>query len=84
MIDLDDESITENTRASYPLEFIANCRPREEGRAPEEHHPPDLRRAGSHAADRAAHARPGALPVHLRLHVEDRRHRGRASARNPR
>ena len=26
-IDLDDESITENTRASYPLEFIANAVP---------------------------------------------------------
>ena len=25
LIDLDDESITENTRASYPLEFIANA-----------------------------------------------------------
>jgi len=27
MIDLDDDSITENTRASYPLEFIANAVP---------------------------------------------------------
>jgi phosphoenolpyruvate carboxykinase (ATP) len=27
IIDLDDESITENTRASYPLEFIANAVP---------------------------------------------------------
>jgi phosphoenolpyruvate carboxykinase (ATP) len=27
MIDLDDESITENTRASYPLEFIENAVP---------------------------------------------------------
>ena len=27
LIDLDDESITENTRASYPLEFIANAIP---------------------------------------------------------
>jgi phosphoenolpyruvate carboxykinase (ATP) len=27
LIDLDDESITENTRASYPLEFIANAVP---------------------------------------------------------
>jgi phosphoenolpyruvate carboxykinase (ATP) len=26
-IDLDDESVTENTRASYPLEFIDNARP---------------------------------------------------------
>jgi len=27
MIDLDDESITENTRASYPLEYISNAIP---------------------------------------------------------
>jgi phosphoenolpyruvate carboxykinase (ATP) len=27
MIDLDDESVTENTRASYPLEFISNAVP---------------------------------------------------------
>lgn len=27
LIDLDDETITENTRASYPLEFIANAVP---------------------------------------------------------
>jgi len=27
LIDLDDESITENTRASYPLDFIANAVP---------------------------------------------------------
>lgn len=27
MIDLDDDSLTENTRASYPLEFIANAIP---------------------------------------------------------
>jgi phosphoenolpyruvate carboxykinase (ATP) len=26
-IDLDDDSLTENTRASYPLEFIANAVP---------------------------------------------------------
>ena len=27
LIDLDDDSLTENTRASYPLEFIANAMP---------------------------------------------------------
>ena len=27
MIDLDDDTLTENTRASYPLEFIANAMP---------------------------------------------------------
>jgi len=34
MIDLDDESITENTRASYPLEFIENAVPEKRGGHP--------------------------------------------------
>lgn len=34
MIDLDDETITENTRASYPLEFIENAVPEKMGGHP--------------------------------------------------
>jgi phosphoenolpyruvate carboxykinase (ATP) len=34
MIDLDDETITENTRASYPLEFIENAIPEKMGGHP--------------------------------------------------
>ncbi|HXX62536.1 MAG TPA: phosphoenolpyruvate carboxykinase (ATP) [Bacteroidota bacterium] len=34
MIDLDDETITENTRASYPLEFIENAVPEKRGGHP--------------------------------------------------
>lgn len=34
VIDLDDESITENTRASYPLEFISNAVPEKMGGHP--------------------------------------------------
>jgi phosphoenolpyruvate carboxykinase (ATP) len=34
LIDLDDESITENTRASYPLEFIGNAVPEKMGGHP--------------------------------------------------
>ncbi len=34
MIDLDDETITENTRASYPLEYIANAVPEKKGGHP--------------------------------------------------
>ena len=33
-IDLDDESITENTRASYPLDYIANAVPEKMGGHP--------------------------------------------------
>jgi phosphoenolpyruvate carboxykinase (ATP) len=35
MIDLDDESITENTRASYPLEYIDNAVPEKAGGHPQ-------------------------------------------------
>ena len=34
LIDLDDESITENTRGSYPLEYIANAVPEKRGGHP--------------------------------------------------
>jgi phosphoenolpyruvate carboxykinase (ATP) len=34
LIDLDDESITENTRASYPLEYISNAVPGKQGGHP--------------------------------------------------
>jgi phosphoenolpyruvate carboxykinase (ATP) len=34
MVDLDDDSITENTRASYPLEFIENATPEKRGGHP--------------------------------------------------
>lgn len=34
MIDLDDESLTENTRASYPLEYISNAVPEKMGGHP--------------------------------------------------
>ncbi len=34
MIDLDDESVTENTRASYPLDYIENAVPEKKGGHP--------------------------------------------------
>ncbi len=34
MIDLDDESVTENTRASYPLDYIKNAVPEKKGGHP--------------------------------------------------
>jgi len=34
LIDLDDDTLTENTRASYPLEFIANAMPDKKGGHP--------------------------------------------------
>ena len=55
-VDLDDDRFTENTRASYPLDFIANAVPSRTRRPSQEHHPPHVRRVGRDAADRAAHA----------------------------
>ena len=54
MPDVDDESLTENTRACYPLDFIPNADPHGHGAAPEERHHADLRRVRGHAADRQA------------------------------
>ena len=42
-IDLDDESITENTRASYPLGVYRECNSGKNGRSSEEYCFPDLR-----------------------------------------
>ncbi len=50
---------------------------REDGRAPALRRLPHRRRVRDPAADRAAHARPGALLLPLRLHLEARRHRDR-------
>ena len=75
-IDLDDDALTENTRASYPLDFIEHAVPSRIGRAPELRAVPDVRRAGRAAAARAADARAGPLPLRLGLHLEDRGHGG--------
>ena len=47
-IDLDDDTLTENTRASYPLDFIEQRRAVADGR------PPELRPASSRATRRAS------------------------------
>ncbi len=54
---------------------VADGRPSEQRRAAH------VRRAGRAAADRAADPGAGALPLRLRLHVEDRGHRGGARPR---
>ena len=77
VIDLDDDSKTENTRAAYKLERISNALPHEDGRASERGRDADRGRLRDPAADRAADARPGALLLPLRLHRQARRHRDR-------
>ena len=80
VLDLDDDSKTENTRAAYKLEQIANALPDEAGRPPERGRHAHRRRVRDPAADRAADPRPGDVLLPLRLHGEgrrdgDRRHR---------
>ena len=77
VVDLDDDSKTENTRAAYKLEQIANALPSKHGGPPGVGHLPDRRRLRDPAADREADARAGALLLPLRLHRQARRHRDR-------
>ena len=81
LLDLDDESLTENTRAAYPLEYIDNAVPEMAGGHPKEHHHADLRRFRRHAADRAPDTRAGDVPLHVRLHLQGQRHRSRSRQR---
>ena len=76
-VKFEDQSITENTRASYPLHYIPNYVPSGPRRTSEEHRLPHRRRVRRAAADRAADARAGDVLLPLRLHGEGRRHRAR-------
>ena len=65
-IDFDDGSITENTRASYPIHYIPNAVHPGHGRPARERglpHRGRLRRAASHLE---AHARAGHVPLPVR------------------
>jgi phosphoenolpyruvate carboxykinase (ATP) len=73
-IDLDDDSITENTRASYPLSYIENAVPSKKGRSSEEYHSAYMRCFRCYAANRKADARSNIVSIHFRLHLEDCRH----------
>jgi len=70
IIDLDDDSITENTRASYPLDYIDNWVPEKRGG-----HPRSIVILTCDAfgvmPNRETNIGPNALPIHLRLHSQD-------------
>ena len=66
-LDLDDDSKTENTRAAYKLERIANMLPAKRAGHPSIGHLPHRRRVRDPAADRAPQPRAGALLLPLRL-----------------
>ena len=80
-LDLNDDSVTENTRAAYPLSYIENHLPEKRAGHPQERHFPHLRCVRRDAAHLPAHAGPGHLPFHLRLHQQDRRNRNRPGHR---
>ena len=72
--DFDDASITENTRAAYPLDFIPNAS-RRAGRHAAQHHSSDRRRLWRHAADREADTGASDVSLLVRLHRQGGRDR---------
>ncbi len=77
-------ALTENTRASYPLDPAPQRRPGRHRRPPEERGLPDLRRLRRAAADRPPHRGAGDVPLPLRLHRQGGGHRARRHrARRP-
>ncbi len=78
-LDLDDDRLTENTRAAYPISFIGNAVPSGQGGHPAEHRDADRRRVRRVAADLAADGRRSDVPLPVRLHGEGRRARKKAS-----
>ena len=77
VVDLDDGSKTENTRAAYKLEQIPNALPAKRAGHPQGRDLPHRGRVRDPAADRAPDARPGDVLVPLRLHGQARGHRDR-------
>ena len=75
--DYDDRSITENTRACYPIEHIDGAIDPLRGRPSPQHHLPDLRRVRRPAAGQPPDARPGDVPFPERLHRQGGRDRSR-------
>ncbi len=76
-IDLDDNSLAENTRGAYPLEFHSEHIGRKYGAGPQQCDHADCRRIRRPASDCAPDARSGDVPLPVRLHGEGRRHRNR-------
>ena len=74
-LDLDDDSLTENTRAAYPISPHPERRPDGRGGHPQHIIMLDRRRLRRAAADREAHPRAGHVPLPLRLHRQGGGHR---------
>ena len=74
-LDLDDDRLTENTRAAYPISFIQNAQLAGLGGHPKNIDHADRRRLRRAAADFAADARGRDLSLPLRLHRQGGRDR---------
>jgi hypothetical protein len=75
-VDYDDTSITENTRGSYPIEFIDNAKIPCVGGHPKNVIFLTCDAFGVLPPVSQADARAGDVPLHQRLHRQGRRHRG--------
>ena len=67
-LDFDDDSLTENTRSCYPLDFIPNASADRPGRAPENIVMLTADAFGVLPPIAPAHRRAGDVPFPLRLH----------------
>ena len=76
VVDYDDISVTENTRGSYPIEYIRQRQDPVPGRPPDARHLPDRRRVRRPAAGQPPDPGAGHVPLHQRLHGQGGRHRG--------
>ena len=76
-IDFDDTTVTENTRLSYPIDYIPNASETGHGRRAEHGRLSDGRRVWHLASDLAADARAGDVPLSLGLHGQGGRDRAR-------
>ena len=70
-LDFADNSITDNMRCAYPLDYISNASATSLGGASEECDHADLRRLWRAAAHRAADACAGDVSLPVGLHLED-------------
>ena len=73
--DVDDDSLTENTRACYPIDLHPERRPDGAGAPSGERRDADRGRLRGDAADRKAHRRAGDVPFSVGLHRPGGGHR---------
>ena len=83
LVDLDDESLTENTRAAYSLPHFDGLGLHPLRRPCPQHLHAHLRRFRRDASHQQADARPGQVPLPFRVHGQSGRNREGSGARTP-